>query len=285
MIKVVEPIAELWLQDKQVNHVARCARVCYQSESSGKEADARLYKNLINQGHLSMLRHATSYFHVPAKDADQFMMMQMPTSEYCGTKVTDNLDILIVANGQYVFEHPELTAVFEEYERTPQYFLNLPDGMDMMRYTFCLTTQISTSRELNRKSPNNIAEMSTRYIKFGGKVEPSIVRPHWIGEDEARLWNKEYMFGLENNTKVYLASCDAAFQDYEILIENGMQPQDARGVLPLDTLTKVVMTYSVKEWKQIIRQRYHGTTGKPHGNCVEIIGQVRDKLIELGYAL
>lgn len=28
----------------------------------------------------------------------------------------------------------------------------------MMRYTFCVDTQISTSRELNRVSPNNIAE-------------------------------------------------------------------------------------------------------------------------------
>lgn len=33
-----------------------------------------------------------------------------------------------------------------------------------MRYTFRVTTQISTSRELNRVSPNNIAEQSTRYV-------------------------------------------------------------------------------------------------------------------------
>lgn len=39
----------------------------------------------------------------------------------------------------------------------------------MMRYTFCVDTQISTSRELNRVSPNNIAEMSTRYIGFSDK--------------------------------------------------------------------------------------------------------------------
>lgn len=29
---------------------------------------------------------------------------------------------------------------------------------------FKVTTQISTSRELNRVSPNNIAEQSTRYV-------------------------------------------------------------------------------------------------------------------------
>lgn len=46
----------------------------------------------------------------------------------------------------------------------------------MMRYTFCVDTQISTSRELNRVSPNSIAEKSTRYVYEDG----SICRPHWL---------------------------------------------------------------------------------------------------------
>lgn len=44
----------------------------------------------------------------------------------------------------------------------------------MMRYTFCVDTQISTSRELNRVSPNSIAEKSTRYVYEDG----TICRPH-----------------------------------------------------------------------------------------------------------
>ena len=47
-----------------------------------------------------------------------------------------------------------------------------------LRYTFCVVTQISTSRELNRVSPNNISEQSTRYVYEDG----TICQPHWLEE-------------------------------------------------------------------------------------------------------
>ena len=63
----------------------------------------------------------------------------------------------------------------------------------------------------------------------------------------------------------------------------GMQRQDARGVLPLDTATKCVYTYSIDEWRNIIDLRYYGTTGAPHPNAKIIAGMIREQLIELGY--
>ena len=66
-------------------------------------------------------------------------------------------------------------------------------------------------------------------------------------------------------------------------INYGMNRQDARGILPLDTATKCVYTYSIDEWRRIIDLRYYGTTGKPHPNAKIIAGMIRDQLIELGY--
>lgn len=60
----------------------------------------------------------------------------------------------------------------------------------MMRYTFCVDTQISTSRELNRVSPNNIAEKSTRYVYEDG----TICRPHWMSDEIATHFNEEPLF-------------------------------------------------------------------------------------------
>lgn len=59
-----------------------------------------------------------------------------------------------------------------------------------------------------------------------------------------------------------------------------MKPEDARGILPLDTATKVIYTYTVAQWKHIIDLRYYGTTGKPHPNAKLVIGMVRDKINE-----
>ena len=82
---------------------------------------------------------------------------------------------------------------------------------------------------------------------------------------------------------VYLDSCSDSFKRYKFLIESGMNRQDARGVLPLDTATKCVYTYSIDEWRKIIDLRYYGTTGKPHPNAKIAAGMIREQLIELGY--
>ena len=132
-----------------------------------------------------------------------------------------------------------------------------------------LQTQISTTRELNRVSPNNILEESTRYVDQG-----TMCRPWWFD-----LPNKYD----ERIRKRYLNSINDSFYNYSINLMEGMSKQDARGLLPLDTCTHAVYTYSIKEWRDIIDKRYYGTTGKPHPNCVEIMEQVVNLLKEEGH--
>ena len=147
----------------------------------------------------------------------------------------------------------------------------------MMRYTFCVDTQISTSRELNRVSPNSIAEMSTRYVYEDG----SICRPYWLNKELIKQYEEEPI--VDMTSTVYLDSCNDSFKRYKFLIESGMHRQDARGVLPLDTATRCIYTYSVDEWRHILDLRYYGTTGKPHPNARLIAGMIRNNLMELGY--
>lgn len=49
-----------------------------------------------------------------------------------------------------------------------------------------------------------------------------------------------------------------------------MKPQDARGILPLDTYTVVAYTYTISEWKHILDLRFHDSTGKAHPNAKEV---------------
>ena len=65
------------------------------------------------------------------------------------------------------------------------------------------------------------------------------------------------------------------------MLKEGMLPQDARGILPLDTATKCFYTYSIKEWKHILDLRYKGTTGKPHHNAKIIATEIYKNLKEL----
>lgn len=285
-MKIIEPKVELWQQgDDSKAHVARCARVCYGRETGNDEATI---KRLINDGHWSMFRHGTYY--MIANDSDK--TLETIIINYANTigfsYHYEKHVYYITVNGNWVLDHKTPFGYISKYIVPIEDFCNTEIGFHMMRYTFCVDTQISTSRELNRVSPNNIAEKSTRYVYEDG----SICRPHWLnGYDIFKNIASHYIvykdgeLDADINHKVltYIQSCDNSFTNYKYLVESGLHRQDARGVLPLDTATRCVYTYSLKEWRAIIDLRYYGTTGKPHPNAKIIAGMIRDNLMELGY--
>lgn len=275
-MKIIEPKVELWQQgDDSKAHVARCARVCYGRTSGNDEATI---KRLINDEHWSMFRHGTYY--IIANDSDK--TLETIVINYANTigfsYHYEKHVYYITVNGNWVLDHKTQFGYLSKYIVPIEDFCNTEIGFHMMRYTFCVDTQISTSRELNRVSPNNIAEKSTRYVYEDG----NICRPHWMTKDEADRFNKGW-FDIGTKTSFYLKSCNNAFADYKFLIESGMHRQDARGVLPLDTATRCVYTYSIDEWFDIIRKRVYNTTGKAHPNATIICKLIEQELNGLGY--
>lgn len=282
-MKLIEPSCEYWEQRDVVTHIARCARVCYANEknTNSYEKDEALVKRLIESGHVSMLRHATLYYIVPleifsdrtnisAQSIKRFIDL-FTTNPYI-YRIYDAKHVYISTNKQFIKENP--CEFLKFYAVTPERFFEYEVTKSIRRFTFYLTTQLGTTRELNRASPNNIAEQSTRYCNYSkDKFENEIqfCKPHWYDNCNDKF--KE----IYNS---YLINSEAG---YFKLLEEGFLPQDARGVLPLDTASKVVYTYTFAEWIEIINKRYFGTTGKPHPNAKIIIGMVLDKFKEMGY--
>lgn len=283
-MKIIEPTVELWMQEDPIVHVARCARICYGRESGNDEATI---KRLINDKHWSMFRHESVYAIISKKDTHDLWHAVM--NGYMNCPYIDWIyfrnKYYISTNGNFLLDIKKYNSIL--YKWLTQYrvdaltFNNIhPLVSKLMRYTFKVTTQISTSRELNRVSPNSIAERSTRYVYEDG----SICRPHWMSKEEANEFNNNNQAGMTTIGRNYINSCIQSFGTYKDLIEiNGLHRQDARGVLPLDTATECVYSYSVKEWRTIIDLRYYGTTGVPHPNAKVIAGMIRNELIDLGY--
>ena len=75
-MKLIYPYVELWKEQDHTSHVAKCARVCYASESDSKESDARLVRSLKDKGHLSMFRHETRYYIIKKSEvgSEKYMM-------------------------------------------------------------------------------------------------------------------------------------------------------------------------------------------------------------------
>lgn len=280
-MKIIEPKVELWQQGGDAKaHVARCARVCYGRETGNDQATI---KRLIDSEHWSVFRHETYY--IIANDSDK--TLETIVINYANT-IGFSYDYkkhvyYITVNGNWVLDHKAQFGYISKYIVPIEDFRNTEIGFNMMRYTFCVDTQISTSRELNRVSPNNIAEKSTRYVYEDG----SICKPHWMTDEEVDYLNNEPIFeewcNSHKKASIYRDSCNNSFNKYKLLVDIGMHRQDARGVLPLDTATRCVYTYSTKEWFDIIKKRVYHTTGKAHPNATIICKLIEQELNELGY--
>ena len=294
-MKIIQPKVELWQQgEDKVAHVTRCARICYGKDSGN---NLHLVKSLLKNKHNSMFRHITNYYIIPfsvGENSIQILclnnIINIFKQKVIGIDIKyDDKNYYIATNGNYNLDNPSLNNFLRKFRVDEKEFKNYNEiAFNMMRYTFCVVTQISTSRELNRVSPNNIAEQSTRYVYEDG----TICEPHWLKEyDIYQNLHGTYIIykngkkddDINRKVAVYIERCDSAFNTYKYLVKAGIQRQDARGVLPIDTATKCAYTYSIDEWRNIIDLRYYGTTGKPHPNCVIIAKAIKEQLEELGY--
>lgn len=277
-MKIVKPFAKLWEQKDIEEHIIRCAKVCYASETIPDNKHAWL-ESKWNAGHKSIFRHGTYYFAIPVVVCTEMMRNFFKFNPYIG--YYENKEwVFISVNGQVYREYPWFNHLFK-YSTSELGLLSfIEDKNDtkgiynILRKTIYIQTQISTSRELNRTSPNNICEQSTRYCnftadKFDGQVK--ICEPWWF--------NDESYVTVRNH---YTKTIDIATNVYRELVSAGMKPQDARGVLPLDTATKCVYTYRIEEWAHIIDLRYYGKAGTPHPNAKYITNLIREELNNTG---
>lgn len=279
-MNLIYPSAELWIQGDPTAHVAKCARVCYASEKESNESlDKKLVNSLFNKGHKSMFRHESVYYIVSkiATGEKQYTKIYNKLREYIHCPYIEfkckDAEIYVATNGQFVRDEAnyDLTSMLFNYRVSFTEFENTAVGYEMLRLTICCITQISTSREFNRVSPNNIAEQSTRYVDFGKKGGITICLPHW--------WDNSSCF-KKIIFKIYWKMCEIMY--YSVL-KIGMKPEDAREFLPLCTATKCIYTYNIKEWSHIMCLRLFGTTGKPHPNAKILAGEILSEIESNGY--
>ena len=287
-MKFTEPQVEWWQQTSLAQHIARVGRICYKAKGKqpGKgmteeeveafiqKRDEERCKGLWESGHRSMYRHGTCYFFLPnEKGFPNYIWAYLNASPYIDY-ATKNHKVWISTNMQFLLEHKQMMDALNPYNVSEEEFIEkaqkyeCEEAFSIIRMTMVVTTQISTSRELNRTSPNSIAEQSTRYCNLEKKGGVQIARPHWY--DGGTRWQR----------MVYSLVCRVCEWGYNLLLKSGLKLQDARGVLPIDTYTVVAYTYTLAEWSHILDLRYHDMTGKAHPNAKIIGEKIRNIIIE-----
>lgn len=102
------------------------------------------------------------------------------------------------------------------------------------------------THELVRHRLASFSQESTRYCnyskdKFGNSL--TFIRPA----------NFDIWTGLQQN--LWLDAMKDAEASYLAMIEAGAKAQDARGVLPIDIKTEIVMTTNLRHWREVLKQR------------------------------
>jgi thymidylate synthase (FAD) len=126
------------------------------------------------------------------------------------------------------------------------------------------------SHEVVRHRVASFAQESTRYCnygleKFGGEI--TVVRPSWCSPG----------YDMYDDWKAGCYNCEGA---YFTMLANGATPQQARGVLPTDTKTEIVVTMNLANWDHFFGLRCDPAA---HPNMREVAMLARELYItELG---
>lgn len=307
MIKIVNPSVELWKQDGYTvdaiwKHIARCARVCYQSTPKNNgETDYGFVvrtllkrKDVVNQPyniedikecHLSVFEHGIVHLKLPLTIAQGIMQSKRFTNNhYSRSKIY----------GDYCYVTTNMRVIIENAWINALEFIDNTNGCPYYEATATIsfTTNIGVSRELNRHRCHSISEESTRYCaydkgKFGNGI--TVAKLPWIPDIDPTDEGHDYSEGFFNDNEVFdnnvieeqytdnwtavdwffygLQICDLVYRKTR---ELGWTAQQAREILPLNTKTQVVHTAYLNDWYQWCLIRADEISGKVHP-CMKFV--------------
>ena len=116
-------------------------------------------------------------------------------------------------------------------------------------------------------------EESLQNVDFIKKLGIRFKKCHWM--NKCNLWQTLlYKFMLKTTECFY----KIARSKYGL----NLIAQDARFILPLDTMSKVVYTYTLGEWEYILNMRLWDWTGKAHPDAKIVAQLIYDELRRLG---
>ena len=249
-------------------HIELAGRVSYKSEDKITEDSAKEFVDrMIQSKHGAVLEHGTLYFNIPVNidEAGNFLD-EVPTWTKCKLVESEKGNWwAITTNLRVMVEHFAPEYIEELIEK----YLCEPTEHHEKRITARFTIDRINSQSIVRHRTMSFTQESQRFCnyskdKFNNEV--TFVKPHWF--------NEEFPASL-----TWIEAMRDAEKRYFELIEMGLKPQDARGVLPNETKTEIVVTGFESDWEHFfsLRSPKYGAQG-PHPNIAKLADELYEKL-------
>lgn len=269
-------LPEIW------SHIAKCARVCYQSKPRNNgETDEEFVKRVILRNHslkeigenkelqlklhLSVLEHGTVYLNIPCEEDTRECIVFFGCNCYSKRVYSYGLKCHVTTNMRVIIEQG-----FTKYLK----YICAPTKFHYLRTTFNVITDLGVARDFNRHRTHSISEESTRYCNYGKPKfgnELTFIIPEWV---ETRCPNAEHS-GPSSADMYWSSACKEAESNYLRLLENGWTPQQARQILPLSTKVQTIHTAFDTDWEKFVKLRADECSGAVHPNMKVIANKIK----------
>lgn len=277
------------------------ARIAYKSEDKITEDSAeRMVEALCKNDHGAALEHGTIYLKIPYRFPGKALHYQM--NDYSKTTAVDGY-YYITTNARVIFEH--------NWQEDLQ-FMCEPTEYHEKRISVKFICSIGVSREILRHRKFSFLNESTRFCnysknRFGNEL--TFIIPQWIYDvqreeasyrDSLTGESKDWLMGLSGEQLVNQLSCEDRHvstwvdnlekceSDYFYLMEPDegypLRPEQARGILPLDLKSELIVTGFISDWIHFFNLRsYIAKTGKPHPDIMVLTNDLMQEFMDLGY--
>lgn len=122
------------------------------------------------------------------------------------------------------------------------------------QFSFRIKAPLFITRQWMRHRMNSYNEISYRYVKAPLEF---YIPSHWRYQDAV---NRQCSAGAFNDQAIldaYKKSIEEAVRAYELLLEQGVAREQARGLLPLCTYTEFIFTCNLHSLMHFMRLRMH----------------------------
>ena len=271
-MKLIESSVQIIEEKDPYKMIELAGRTCYKSEDKITENSAKEFVDrMIKLGHGAMLEHGTIYLTIDGEDPNLSKIQSNPH-----TKV-NLVPYEVLTEGNYTISYKayistNLRVLIENNLKELLCYQVEPTEHHEKRITAKFICDRGVSHEFVRHRVFSFAQESQRYCNYSKDKfnnELTFIKPTWldIPTGDYTYWDGDWCD--IDNMKIQLPSDNGvadnflwclnnAGMQYKLLINKGLKPQEARGVLPNATKTELVMTGFESDWEGFFKLRCSG---------------------------
>lgn len=271
-MKLIESSVQIIEKKDPYKMIELAGRTCYHSQDKITENSAKEFVDrMIKLGHGAMLEHGTIYLTIDGEDPNLSKIQSNPH-----TKV-NLVPYEVLTESSYTISYKayittNLRVLVENNLKELLCYQVEPTEHHEKRITAKFICDRGVSHEFVRHRVFSFAQESQRYCNYNKDKfnnELTFIKPTWLNipTGDYTYWDGDWCD--IDNMKIQLPSDNGiadnflwclnnAGMQYRLLINKGLKPQEARGVLPNATKTELVMTGFESDWGHFFELRCSG---------------------------